>query len=813
MRASKRDARCGGRVTVCLGMITALALALIPPSAHQAVAQGNSRTISGHRVEGRFLAEWDKQGSEQADVYLNGLPLTDAHDEISLSDGKIYKTQWFERARYEAHPENKAPYDLLLGLLGVTLTEGRGIVDPNTGKVRNAADQPFVAVGKPSDPGIAWFQETGHTLSGKIRQYWERYGGLKQFGFPLSEQFEELSATDGMTYTVQYFERNRFELHPEKQAPYDVELGLLGTQQYMAQPIAAAALPIAPPKGVTSSKDTLIVAADQEPNSLMGLEEGTATATRHLQMITFNDSLVYEDDKGVPFPLAPWYVPTFENGGAYFVGTGGDRHLIVKYKLRPGIKWADGVELTSRDAIFSYRLGVEDTNIDQTPWLKLSGIDNPDKYTVLYSYMSNNEIRARYNDPKTDKNAYNWAKAFRKTGKPVSDPGYYKIGKVHPEHLLGNVARTKLKETAYANSPLGYGPYRVDHWTRGVEMLLVQNENYNLTAKPLIKKILIKESVSLDSAYQQIKSGDIDAIFSESIFAPPPQADDLKANGVTVDGVPSASWEFIGMNFYYPPWVDRNVREALIRGIDRQRIVDVVFKGSTNVTNGVVPAVVKTSLENPDYARNFPDLAAKYRLPIYRYDPLGANKLLDDSGWLKGSDGIRGRPGQKLSFQYDTTNNAVRIAVQALVQDDLRKLGIDAVLKQYPTGEFFAPQGPLYRGTCKLCQFAYTQTATSDFSPWEYIICSACDFNTGPNWSQYQNQKVTEANHIVQTEIDPKAQAEASAMAQVQLMTDIAVIPLFQRLNVEIYRNNLAGRKVANTPVAQTWNVTQWYFR
>jgi len=50
-------------------------------------------------------------------------------------------------------------------------------------------------------------------------------------GLPLSDQFEERS-TDGKTYTVQYFERARFEYHPENIAPYDVLLGLLGKQLY-----------------------------------------------------------------------------------------------------------------------------------------------------------------------------------------------------------------------------------------------------------------------------------------------------------------------------------------------------------------------------------------------------------------------------------------------------------------------------------------------------------------------------------------------------------------------------------------------------
>ena len=50
------------------------------------------------------------------------------------------------------------------------------------------------------------------------------------------------------------------------------------------------------------------------------------------------------------------YVPTLENGGAYYVGTGDDKHLVVKYKLKRGVKWFDGQEVTSNDVIFTYKL-------------------------------------------------------------------------------------------------------------------------------------------------------------------------------------------------------------------------------------------------------------------------------------------------------------------------------------------------------------------------------------------------------------------------------------------------------------------------
>ena len=76
-----------------------------------------------------------------------------------------------------------------------------------------------------------FFPESGHTLSGAFKTYWDNHGGLAIFGLPLCEPFDEKSATDGKTYSVQYFERNRFEYHPEnKGTAQEVQLGLLGAE-------------------------------------------------------------------------------------------------------------------------------------------------------------------------------------------------------------------------------------------------------------------------------------------------------------------------------------------------------------------------------------------------------------------------------------------------------------------------------------------------------------------------------------------------------------------------------------------------------
>ncbi|MEO8287541.1 MAG: cupredoxin domain-containing protein [Chloroflexota bacterium] len=76
------------------------------------------------------------------------------------------------------------------------------------------------------------FTETGKTVKGKFLDYWTNHGGLAQQGFPISEEIQEKSDTDGKTYTVQYFERAAFELHPENAIPNDVLLSLLGNFLY-----------------------------------------------------------------------------------------------------------------------------------------------------------------------------------------------------------------------------------------------------------------------------------------------------------------------------------------------------------------------------------------------------------------------------------------------------------------------------------------------------------------------------------------------------------------------------------------------------
>ena len=122
---------------------------------------------------------------------------------------------------FEKHPENKAPFDVLLSLLGNFLYQQK--YSGNAPGQTTSTDNPRK------------FNETGKTIGGKFRAYWEANGGLAQQGYPISDEFTEKNALDGKTYRVQYFERAVFEMHPENvNTKFEVLLSQLGKFRYDA---------------------------------------------------------------------------------------------------------------------------------------------------------------------------------------------------------------------------------------------------------------------------------------------------------------------------------------------------------------------------------------------------------------------------------------------------------------------------------------------------------------------------------------------------------------------------------------------------
>lgn len=195
-----------------------------------------------HTVSGSFLTYWQNQGG----LARFGFPLTSVFELGGL------RVQYFERARFEYHPDYPAGQRVELGLLTGYLTRDRTFPratpfvpapTPTPSPSPTPTRSPLGGTATASPPGTAiptmtpspteassvYFPQTGQNLGGEFLRYWKARGGLASFGYPISEELREVSQADGRTYTVQYFERARFEFHPELAGTdYVVLLGLMG---------------------------------------------------------------------------------------------------------------------------------------------------------------------------------------------------------------------------------------------------------------------------------------------------------------------------------------------------------------------------------------------------------------------------------------------------------------------------------------------------------------------------------------------------------------------------------------------------------
>ena len=184
---------------------------------------------TGHTVAGEFLFIWQYSGG----LPIFGYPLTDVTMEMNPDTGEEVLVQYFERQRFELHPEYAGtPYIVLLGRLGDELLQAQG----RAWRSEASAD--------PADPH--YFPETGHAIAPEFWSHWSgsgldfgHYGGsfresLALFGYPLTEPVVETNA-DGDTVLTQYFERAVFELHPENPPQWQVLLRRVGAEMLAAQ--------------------------------------------------------------------------------------------------------------------------------------------------------------------------------------------------------------------------------------------------------------------------------------------------------------------------------------------------------------------------------------------------------------------------------------------------------------------------------------------------------------------------------------------------------------------------------------------------
>lgn len=205
----------------------ALVVAFAALAPQELIAQSQNRCFpTGHCIAGVIRTFWERNGAER----IFGMPTSPQRTETI--GGQELQVQWFERARLEVHRDRLPFVYVLAGRVGVErlIQQGRPPESFPASELRL---------------GCRFYAQTRHNVCGPFLQFLRIYGGatLARFGLPLNEAQPEQLA-DGNTYLVQWFERARFELHPDQPAASLVQLGLLGNE---LQPVGPSLLPISIP--------------------------------------------------------------------------------------------------------------------------------------------------------------------------------------------------------------------------------------------------------------------------------------------------------------------------------------------------------------------------------------------------------------------------------------------------------------------------------------------------------------------------------------------------------------------------------------
>lgn len=215
------------QISPLFGLLAVLTLlAGLAPATTRAQNDERCFAETGYCISGRIRSFWEQNGG----LPVFGLPLGPQQE--MMIDGQMIQAQWFERNRLELHPDNPPPYDVLLGRLGVDRLEQQG---------RNWRDFPPLDPNNADAERCAFFAETNHQVCDAFLEAFRSYGlnftntpgisyeeSLALFGLPLSEPITEV--IEGRELTVQWFERARFELHPDNPPPFNVLFGRLGAE-------------------------------------------------------------------------------------------------------------------------------------------------------------------------------------------------------------------------------------------------------------------------------------------------------------------------------------------------------------------------------------------------------------------------------------------------------------------------------------------------------------------------------------------------------------------------------------------------------
>ena len=468
--------------------------------------------------------------------------------------------------------------------------------------------------------------------------------------------------------------------------------------------------------------------------------------------------------------------------------------LVVRFKLRSGLLWSDGLPLSADDSQYSFEVAKS-----LYPRARADIIARTQSYRAL------------------DETTVEWRGV----------PGYRFSGYAStffpplPRHAWVSFTTQDLLAAELVNrTPLGWGPYVIDEWTGGDHISLSRNPNYFRSSEglPYFDRLVFRFVGGAEQALAALLAGECDyldettQIQTQSAALSAAQAED-KLRLLQQAG---PAWEhldfgIVSRNAALPPiFQTKESRQALALCIDRQKIATEINTSQPVVLDSYIP---------PEH----PMINAEIK--HYAFDPKAAGTLLDTLGWLdedsnpttprlaRGVAGIA--DGAPFEFSLLTTDEPDKIRVGQLVQESLALCGIKMSVTSLPAESLFAAgaDGVIFGRNFSLAQFGWTGSLeppcylyTTQEIPGDYP-----EFPKGwggANPSGYSNLDFDRTCNRAQSTLPELPDYKAAhQLAQSIFADDLPALPLYLRIKMVAINPQICGITLDPSSDSALWNL------
>lgn len=479
-------------------------------------------------------------------------------------------------------------------------------------------------------------------------------------------------------------------------------------------------------------------------------------------------------------------IPSKENGGVSPDGAS------VTWKLKRNVKWHDGKPFTADDVVFTWEYAADPatsaTTIGSYKDIKVAKVDD---YTVKVDYGAPTPF---------------WA-----------DPFVGVAGMIIPKHVFAEFKGAKSREAPANLKPVGTGAFKFTDFKPGDIVTGERFADYHVANQPHFDTIEVKGGGDAVSAARAVlQTGEYDYAWNMQVEDEVLKRMETGGRGKVL-AVTSGNIEFIILNTTdpwtevdgerssiktkHPTLTDPAVRQAINLLIDRESIQKFIYgRGGVATASFVnVPATFKSK-------------KLKYEFSIEK-----ANKVLDDAGYKRGSDGIREKDGKKLKYVYQTSINAPRQKCQAIIKQACQRAGIDLELKSVTASVFFSSDVANPDTYTKLyCDMEMYTTTQSQPDPERFLnqyttaeIANKENKWQGRNVSRFRSSEVDELHKSAQKELDAAKRAAMLIKIDEIVCEANVILPLLARTRVAAAANNLAPNYSGWD--SDMWMINAWY--